>query len=486
MQILQYILISSVCLSLFYIAYKLTFSKETNFRQLRIYLMVSVLLSLLVPFNNYTIELRAPESSYTVLQPVTTQPGSSDLPVENTARPPVNWTGIAIQLYVLIALLLIGRIFLQIIVLTINYMKAEKMKHGDCVILTHHRFKNTFSFFRWIFIAPGAYSKEDLEQIIAHERIHASQYHSIDLIVIELLAAVMWFNPLIWKMKNSLKLVHEYLADEGALSTGIDKCRYQALLINQITEERLICLSSSFNHSLIKKRLIMITKSKIYQRKRPKLLTLIPLSASMLILVACLNGLFSENTKAITPSLTSGLMIAGGFETSNAFLPGDTIKKKTIVKVIDGNNPTDTVITETYTITVTGDSAKKDVLVWRTAPGDKGDTGKVVYFIDEEKIDELKSENHDSVTTVKVIKKGDHNEVITVEKTVKIKRTGDQDLDNTLFIIDGVKQTQNPLIEIDPDQIESINVINDKSEMNKYTDKEYDGILIIKTKASKE
>ncbi len=53
-------------------------------------------------------------------------------------------------------------------------------------------------------------------------------------------------------MRKSLQLVHEYQADEGALSTGIDKLKYQALLVNQVAEERLVSLSTGFNHSLIK------------------------------------------------------------------------------------------------------------------------------------------------------------------------------------------------------------------------------------------
>ena len=142
------------------------------------------------------------------------------------------------------------------------------------MLLFNHKFRNTFSFFDWIFISPGKIKKEDLEHIIIHERIHATQFHTLDLIVIELLTAVMWFNPLIWMMKNSIQLVHEYLADEGALNTGIDKHRYQALLINQITEDKLISLSSSFNHSLIKKRMKMMLNKKFNRRSNLKIMAL--------------------------------------------------------------------------------------------------------------------------------------------------------------------------------------------------------------------
>jgi len=201
-----------------------------------------------------------------------------------------NWPELLKKFYFIISFLLMARIALQIIILIFQYLKSNKEKLGNYIIIYNKQFKNTFSFFNWIFINTEFSSKDDMDQIISHEKIHASQYHSFDLILMELLAAVMWFNPLVWMMRNTIQLVHEYLADEGALSTGIDKLRYQALLINQVTEERLICLSSSFNHSLIKKRMIMMTKSKFNHRTKLKILALVPVAAFLFLGVACING----------------------------------------------------------------------------------------------------------------------------------------------------------------------------------------------------
>jgi hypothetical protein len=84
--------------------------------------------------------------------------------------------------------------------------------------------------------------------------------------------------------------VHEYLADEGVLSTGIDRLQYQALLVNQVAEERIICLSSGFHHSLIKKRLIMMTKNKPDQDPKLRILSLVPIALFLFVGVACING----------------------------------------------------------------------------------------------------------------------------------------------------------------------------------------------------
>ncbi len=486
MKVLLYILLSSACLSILYLAYRLIYIRQASFRELRLYLLGSVIISLLVPLSQYRIELHQQKASYTVIQAADQPQAKTIQSIENHSKLNINWQTAALVLYLFITVLLLSRIILQLLVLTYNYFTSVKMKDSGFVILLNHRFKNSFSFFKWIFVTTDGHSGEDLDQIIAHEKIHASQYHSLDLIMIELLAAVMWFNPVVWMMKSSMQLVHEYLADEGALKSGIDKLSYQALLINQITEEKLICLSSSFNHSLIKKRLIMMTQSKTYQTTRLKILTLIPLSVSLLMAMAILNGMFPESLLAATAKPTQTGVSASGQLSINA--PGDTIKKEKVVKIVKIDNQQDTVITETYTIKVSGDTANKNVLIYRNIKeGD--DTSKVVFLIDGEEIKRTGEDNPASLEWVEVSKDGDKRiESITVEKHVEIrKEDGDELPDNTLIIIDGVKQTDKEAFsKLDPDQIERVDVIKDKDQMKKYTDKTYDGVIVIQTRKAKK
>ncbi|CAN0463894.1 unnamed protein product, partial [Scytosiphon promiscuus] len=164
-----------------------------------------------------------------------------------------------------------------------------------------------FSFFEWIFIPKNQIEENLSDNIIKHEQINASQFHSIDLIMIELMLVVMWFNPLVWRMKKSIQLVHEYLADEGVLHSGADKLRYQALLINQVAEDRLICISSSFNDSLIKKRINMMTKNKFDRGPRFNVLTIIPITIFLIIGIASLNGQeLNKNSIPITVVVDAG------------------------------------------------------------------------------------------------------------------------------------------------------------------------------------
>ncbi len=312
---IKYIIISTVSLSVFYLAYLFVFRNETNFRHLRFFLLASIVVSLLMPLNNFRVTVNFFRSQ-NVLQPVMPpqsinaqqifQSPSDNNHINNDNKTvstlhEINWFKIFETIYFLVSILLISRILFQIVLMTIQYLKSEKEKIEKYTIIYNDRFKNTFSFFNWIFVNKEHSLNEDMDQIISHEKIHASQYHSFDLVLVELLAAVMWFNPLIWMMRNSIQLVHEYLADEGALSTGIDRLRYQALLINQVAEERLISLSSSFNKSLIKKRMIMMTKSKFNHKTKLKILTLVPLAAVLFLGVACVNGKNKNVVTAVAP-----------------------------------------------------------------------------------------------------------------------------------------------------------------------------------------
>lgn len=485
MQILQYILFSSVCLSILYLAYRLIYRNEANFRQMRVFLMGSVMLSLLLPLSHYKIEVwNKPHNTVNIHQYI--NPASAVSPVPENTSLNIDWTGIAIDIYLLITVIFLIRLLLQLSILAFNYIKSEKLKRNDCVLLLNHRFRNTFSFFDLIFIGPEKIKKEDLEHIIIHERIHATQYHTLDLIVIELLTAVMWFNPLIWMMKNSIQLVHEYLADEGALNTGIDKHRYQALLINQITEDKLISLSSSFNHSLIKKRMKMMLNKKFNRRSNLKIMTLLPLAAFLFVVTALFNALVPSDLSAAPAKPLNVFGFSHHSDQLNSLgTTADTIKTKTI-KIIHKQEGPDSIINETINVKVVGDTARGTKIVYYNDKHMTGDTSTVMYVIIKDHPEIMLSEDLDSLDVL-VNTNVKHTQKVIITKNVTNEKSADQEPSNTLIIIDGVEHRENDaMLAVDPASIERVDVIKDKKMMKKYTDKDYEGVIIITTKAKKK
>ncbi len=485
MALLRYILIASVCLSLFYLAYRLVFKREEHFRQMRMFLLLSVAISLLIPLYTGRIDVFSHHDQQVALHyniPV----HAGTIVTGQHIKETIDWPAFMLKVYLGVAAFLVLRILLQLLVLTWHYFKSEKIRRQEYILLIDQQIRTTFSFFDWIFIHPANLQDEEFEQIIAHEKVHARQYHSVDLVIMELLACLMWFNPLIWMMKNSIQLVHEYLADEGVINSGVDKLKYQALLINQAGEDKLISLFSGFNHSLIKKRMKKMLNTRLNKGSRFKWAALLPISLCLILLMAVFNGLFTRNTEAAVTNPGDAVGFSSGYMPAPRSFTGDTIKKK-VIKIVNHNGKIDTTVDETFDIAADNDiqhDAKVYTYETIVKDGDsshykyvvnEGDPYKIMVDVDNDADVFVTNDTHKNVRKeVKVIT------YVSVQPKDTIPS-------NTLVIIDGVKHTEkNALASLDPDKIESMNVIKDKKMMKQYTDKDYGGVIIIKTKQAKK
>ena len=88
-----------------------------------------------------------------------------------------------------------------------------------------------FSFFRWIFVNPKAQTEEQLQEIMIHERTHVEQWHSLDILLTELLTAFCWMNPFVWLLRREVRLNLEFLADERVVAAGSERKAYQYHLL---------------------------------------------------------------------------------------------------------------------------------------------------------------------------------------------------------------------------------------------------------------
>lgn len=298
----SYILISAICLCFCYLGFMILQRNETKLKHLRLYLLLSMLLALFLPFSKVQLatpdflEVKVISASEHIHSTPIVNPTNVEQVVAQPSSSPIQWREFLVGLYVVVVSLLLIRMIFHLLMLLRLFMTSVRIRQGTFLMLVNPKIQSPFSFFKWIFISEDFIDNED---VLLHEKVHASQYHSLDILLIELLAAVMWFNPFVWMMRKSVQLVHEYLADEGVLRTGIDRLQYQALLVNQIAEGNLICLSSGFHHSLIKKRLIMMTKSKPDRDPTLRILTIIPIALFLFLGVAYINGQNSNQQKPI-------------------------------------------------------------------------------------------------------------------------------------------------------------------------------------------
>lgn len=267
---------SGFSLATLYIFYWLFLQKETCFSCNRYYLIFSLFFSTFIPFipnlitANYFIS-----SKYAVLlEPVTI------FPVNPLLGGSQNYNIFQILLWVYISGVIISilRLFFQLTQLVLLARKTGiHREYGVKVIYTGKPYAN-FSFFDIIFLNDPGKDKNRLQEIITHEKVHIRQKHYIDLIIIELMIIIFWFNPFIWFYKHSIRAVHEYLADEGVLKDGYNKKDYQKLLFNQTFGIQIYALTNNLNHSLIKRRFTMMSKSKTNKFAVLKMLVVIPLA----------------------------------------------------------------------------------------------------------------------------------------------------------------------------------------------------------------
>jgi TonB family protein len=149
-------------------------------------------------------------------------------------------------------------------------------------------------------------SPEDAGEIIRHEQNHLKQNHFIDIVFIEIVKAFQWFNPVVYLFNRSLRAIHEYQADQDCLSSGVPIVNYQSLLLNQVFKSKAFNLTNSFsNPSLIKKRMIMMTKARTSSIAGIKMLLVVPAAGFVFLAISAYREIPGSPVKQITPVLVS-------------------------------------------------------------------------------------------------------------------------------------------------------------------------------------
>lgn len=301
----DYLIISTICLSICYGLYLLLFRKESGFVYMRAFLLASILLSLLIPLIPLSIEIgvlgRDLSRTGTVVESINSGAETSDvMSFQSAESMDDNPGGMEIGTLILWGYLLgvsvvFLWIFMQLFQITKLLISSQRKKFNGINFASSKKVQAPFSFFSWIFLPEEIAETKEANIILIHERIHVSELHSLDILLSNLLCAFMWFNPLTWRLRYSIQQLHEYLADEGTLSSGINRNDYMTLMLDQAAESRLIPLYSGFNRSLLKNRMIMITKMGTFNKNNFKIFTLIPLAVFLLLAVACVNGSKESN-----------------------------------------------------------------------------------------------------------------------------------------------------------------------------------------------
>lgn len=280
---LHYLLEANIYLGVFYVAYCLFLNKETHYLLNRFYLVLSSIVSFILPVLQLGILLpplpEPPTVSYFVAEQVTNVPAPIAVPVQVTTPAFTLQDGLW---YMYLA----GAIVCAVL-LTIKLFSLFKLiRTNEVVIKDNYRvvyLKDTntaFSFFNYLFIGTAANNERT---ILRHELVHIRQKHSADILFLEFLKIINWFNPLVYLLQNSLKTQHEYIADEQTVTEEADATSYSSFLVNNAYGLSGPTITHSFyNLNLLKNRIIMLHQQRSGNLARLKYLVAVPIGAALL------------------------------------------------------------------------------------------------------------------------------------------------------------------------------------------------------------
>jgi len=243
----------------FYAVYKLWLENEKMFRFNRAYLLLSLAFSFVIPLQLISVKpLLGNALSVIQLDGIVIRTSNAVLTKDNSGQIIASVLNI---IYLVVALLLMVRFVMNLYSFYKKTKSNSRQFLNDTNIVLIEEPVLPHSFWKFVFI-----NKEELEtgkiplELIAHEKAHLQQKHTLDILFIEVLQIVFWFNPLIILFKKSIKLNHEFLADESVNEQFESVTEYQKLLLNFVSHKNTVSLASNLNYLITKKRLIMMTK----------------------------------------------------------------------------------------------------------------------------------------------------------------------------------------------------------------------------------
>lgn len=271
--LLIHLLKSAGLLSIFYFGYQTLLRKETTFMKNRLFLAGGIIASLIMPAIYFTREviIAAPTATAISLE------SFQETAIHPTEAMDFSWWELAGFLYLFITLFFLTRLCLHLFVILKMMSEQESMEAEGLHFFEIGQNTGAFSFFRNIFYNPHLHSQEELEIILQHEKVHALQLHSLDILLANICTSILWFNPLSWLYRKSVEQNLEYLADRETVNFTASKQVYQQTLLKASLPELQLSLTNNFYQSFIKKRIVMLNKHHSENRKFWKSSLVLPL-----------------------------------------------------------------------------------------------------------------------------------------------------------------------------------------------------------------
>lgn len=281
-----YLLKVNVAFVLFYAFYRLFFYKDTFFKLRRAILLAFFGLALFYPLLNIQDWVRQQEPIADVIYMYSAMLPEATAKADAAAS--VDWYGWLLGslgfIYWGIVAFLCGRFLVQLSSILWLAHTSERVVIHETPVYALRKAAGPFSFFRMVFLHPESHSDKETDEILTHECTHVSQWHSIDVILSEMMCMACWFNPFVWLLKREVRHNLEYLADNTVIQSGYDSKSYQYYLLGLAHHQSVTTLYNSFNVLHLKNRIMMMNKKRSPGIVRTKYLIFIPLVGILMLL----------------------------------------------------------------------------------------------------------------------------------------------------------------------------------------------------------
>ncbi len=298
----------SACLLVFWLAYVLFLEKQQMHHFKRFYLLGSFAMSLIIPQLTIIEYIEPIVQNFEIT--------AAFIPIEAEVIPqPIETTPILTLetmlwfIYILGATLFAIRFAVNLFRLYRQIATNDKQHNRNFIYVLLKAYRIPHSFFKYIFVNQQQFENNQIpEEVRLHEETHAKQWHSLDILLLELLQIVFWFHPLVYILKHHVKLNHEFLADDAVLQQGVTTKSYQNILLQFSSNTHNHQLASAINYSSFKKRFtVMKTQT---SKTRIWLSTLLVLPVLAILFYSFAQREYVEKDKTENPiSETSSFLV---------------------------------------------------------------------------------------------------------------------------------------------------------------------------------
>ena len=272
MEFLTYDLKVAALLAVFYMFYRLLLSRETFHCVNRIVLLTTAVASFILPLCVITLH----KTVVIELTETHVDFEGMTMMIEEAEQQPF-WQTAAVIAFFIGMVATLGYTLSNVLRVWLLISRSQQHPQPDGTVICVTSFDvSPFSWMHYIVLSPSDCEAMDAS-ILAHERGHISRHHSVDLILVDTLTALQWFNPAMWMLRQDLRAIHEYEADAAVLSQGINMRQYQYLLIQKAVSHCGYSVANGISHSTLKNRINMMLHKNSSRASKLKLLALVPI-----------------------------------------------------------------------------------------------------------------------------------------------------------------------------------------------------------------